>query len=104
MAIVSNELCISIASIWEIAIKASLLRDERRLKMKGTVNEFVSQCESMGIELLPITTQDCQRVMSLPHIHEDPFDRMILAQSLNRGIPLVTKDENLWKYDEAKLV
>jgi len=40
----------------------------------------------------------------LPHHHEDPFDRLIMAQAIERGIPLITKDENIWKYQEVEKI
>ena len=66
--------------------------------------DFADLCQSLGIGILPITPLDCERVMRLPHIHEDPFDRMIIAQAATRHIPVVTKDENIWKYPEIEKI
>lgn len=67
--------------------------------------EIAERCESMGVEILAIKPEHCQRLQSLPDYHRDPFDRIIMAQSLVEGYPLVTKDENIWaRYDEVKKI
>ncbi len=42
--------------------------------------------------------------MSLPHIHDDPFDRIIIAQAMERGLPLVTRDQKIWQYADVEKV
>lgn len=96
--------CVSIASLWEIAIKSSLKREEKRLVLEETIQEIAELCVEQGIDIIPITPDDCERIRTLPHHHEDPFDRIIMAQAIVRGIPLITKDENIWKYDEVKKI
>ena len=95
---------ISIASLWEMAIKASLKKEEKRLVLKESIQDIAVMCERQGIEILPITAGDCERIRLLPHHHEDPFDRIIIAQAVERGMPLITKDENIWKYDEVEKI
>ena len=56
------------------------------------------------MDIIPISQSDCQRIRTLPHHHEDPFDRLIMAQAIERGIPLITKDENIWKYKEVEKI
>ena len=99
-----GDLCVSVASLWEMAIKASLPREERRLALDRTIPEFEALCEAHGVRVLPITSEDCERTRALPHIHEDPFDRMIVAQALVRNMPIVTKDENIQKYEEVTTI
>ena len=103
-AISGNDVCVSIASLWEIAIKASLKREDKRLELKETIQTIAETCEAQGIDIVPITPGDCQRVRMLPHHHEDPFDRLIMAQAIEMGVPLITKDENIWKYKEVEKI
>ena len=103
-AMLSDDLFISIATLWEIGIKCSLSNAKKRLVLDRTVQEIADMCDTQGIEILPITPRDCELLGTLPHIHEDPFDRMLIAQAQNRGLTLVTKDENIWKYPEIDCV
>ena len=95
--ILNNELCISVVSLWELAIKASLPKEEKRLNINQNISQIAYICEERGITILPVTPEDCDYMMTLPHIHEDPFDRMILAQSVVRKLPIITKDSNILK-------
>jgi PIN domain nuclease of toxin-antitoxin system len=66
---------ISIASIWEIAIKISL----GKLELRKPFSEIESQIQENGFQILPITIRDTLVVSSLPFYHRDPFDRLIIA-------------------------
>lgn len=99
-----EELCVSIASFWEMAIKASLPVERRRLDMKVSIRSLVDICEKHQIEILALTPNDCERLMLLPHIHDDPFDRMIIAQAMEREIPLVTRDQRIWQYEGVEKI
>lgn len=103
-AIMRHKRAVSIASLWELAIKASLPKAHKRIDLKRPLSAVVENCDEQGIEILSITAQDCALVMELPHIHEDPFDRMIVAQAMTRGMPLITKDENIAKYDKVETI
>lgn len=103
-AIADNDRCVSIASLWEMAVKASLQREERRLVLDRTIIEFAELCKELDIAILPISPEDCEQIMHLPHIHEDPFDRLIIAQAMTRGLPLVTKYENIRQYDPLETI
>jgi len=89
-----NELLFSAASLWEIAIKTSLGRDdfraEPRLLRRGLLDN--------GYIELPITSEHAVSIDLLPSLHKDPFDRMLLAQALSEGITLLTADEQLARY------
>ena len=100
----AGERCVSIASFWEIAIKSSLADAKRRLVMETSLLAVADECRRNSIHILPITPEDCFHVTLLPHIHSDPFDRLIIAQALERGIPLITKDERIWKYQELQKI
>ncbi len=85
---------VSIASLWEIAIKVSL----KKLELKRPFDEINKQLLENGFEFLPVTFADTLTVSTLPFHHRDPFDRLIIAQALNNGINVITKDENFRFY------
>lgn len=99
-----EKLCVSIASFWEMAIKASLPLEKRRLNLKVSLVSLADLCGKNQIEILSLTPNDCERLMSLPHIHDDPFDRIIIAQAMERGLPLVTRDQKIWQYADVEKV
>ena len=80
--------CISIATLWELAIKSSL----GKINLNQSIQEIADTCEHSGIDLINIRTEHCQMVTKLPFIHKDPFDRMLIAQSLVENYTIVTKD------------
>jgi PIN domain nuclease of toxin-antitoxin system len=91
----NNSKIVSIASIWEIAIKISL--DKFRFK-KG-LKHFLNMIEDNGFEILPITFEHALIVSTLEFIHRDPFDRLLIAQCLNDKLFIVTKDNNIKRYN-----
>lgn len=100
-AIARGDCCVSIASLWEMSIKIF----KGQLVLKDTILEIARRCMEMGVEILPIKPEHCQQLQVLPPYHKDPFDRMIVAQALVEGCPLVTKDENIWKgYDALQKI
>ena len=90
----ANELLFSAASLWEIAIKRSLGRDDfradARLLRRGLLDN--------GYEELPITSEHAVTVESLLPLHKDPFDRILIAQATVEGIILLTTDEQVARY------
>jgi len=90
-----NELFASVASIWELTIK--LQSGKLRLRMK--LEQFPRQLEMVGISnYLPIGLFDVLELGRLPGIHEDPFDRMFVAQAKAGGFTVITKDAFIHKY------
>jgi len=89
-----NELLFSAASLWEIAIKNSLGREdfrvEPRLLRRGLLDN--------GYTELPITSEHAVNIDGLPPRHKDPFDRLLLAQAFTEGITLLTTDSQLARY------
>lgn len=90
----SNRCLLSIASIWEIAIKSSL----KKLELQGDFNQIAEFIGDNDIEVLPITFEHIQRLLNQEFHHHDPFDRMIIAQALAENIPVATKDGIFGKY------
>lgn len=89
-----TELVFSPVSLWEVAIKRGLGRDDfqvdPRLLRRGLLDN--------GYVELPITSEHAVAVDSLPPIHKDPFDRMLIAQATAVGIQLLTVDEMVGRY------
>lgn len=89
-----NELFFSAASLWEIAIKRGLGRDDfqvdTRLLRRGLLDNGYSE--------LPIGSEHAVAIEGLPSIHKDPFDRMLVAQSMVEGITLLTADAYVAQY------
>lgn len=89
-----NTLMFSVASLWEVAIKRGLGRADfqvdPRLLRRGLMDN--------GYEELPILGQHAVAVDSLPHLHRDPFDRILVAQCLVEGITLLTGDPVVARY------
>ena len=92
----SNELFLSVASLWEIAIKVS---KGKLTELNGGVNAFISNIENMPIELLPIIPNQTAIIEKLPFIHKDPFDRIIVATAISENMIVLTDDDNIQKYD-----
>ena len=89
-----NEIFVSIVSAWEVAIKVSL----GKLDFKGGVTEFLSAIEANNIRLIGIHGDYVKTVETLPLIHRDPFDRLIIATALSENMTVITIDENVHKY------
>ena len=89
-----NDVYYSAASIWEIAIKSSLRRKDFRIELP----QLLSALAEMGLIELPITAVHAAGVSSLPPIHRDPFDRLLIAQSLTEPLVLLTNDALLERY------
>ena len=89
-----NDVYYSAASIWEIAIKSSLRRKDFRIELP----QLLSALPEMGLIELPITAVHAAGVSSLPPIHRDPFDRLLIAQSLTEPLVLLTNDALLERY------
>jgi PIN domain nuclease of toxin-antitoxin system len=90
----ADSVYISIASLWEIAIKLSI----GKLSLKSNYESIEASLEPAGIILLPISFADTVRVMNLPLHHRDPFDRIIIAQSINNSLTLVSCDAIFTSY------
>ena len=92
-----NAIFVSAASIWEVAIKAALGQIE------ADPLAIQSAIEPSGFTELPITGKHAAQVAKLPSHHRDPFDRMLVAQSLAEPMRLLTGDAMLAKYGDMVL-
>ena len=89
-----NELLFSAASLWEIAIKRSLGRDDFRVDPRLLRRGLLDH----GYGEVPVTSQHAVAIENLPPLHKDPFDRILVAQSLVEGIMLLTADPMVARY------
>jgi PIN domain nuclease of toxin-antitoxin system len=91
---IDNELYFSAASIWEIAIKRGLGREDFDVDPRVLHRALVDN----GYVELPIRGEHANAVVDLPVAHKDPFDRMLVAQATVEGITLLTSDRKLAAY------
>jgi PIN domain nuclease of toxin-antitoxin system len=90
----NNNIYLSIASIWEIAIKYSL----GKLTMQIAFNDIKAFLVTNNVTLLPIEFPHIQELIKLPFNHNDPFDRVIIAQSIHEKLDIITKDGKFKDY------
>ena len=88
---VANDRLVSIASLWEIAIKMSIGK-------LAFAENLAQALDDIAATLLPITLVHVARVRSLPFHHRDPFDRMMIAQAMEEGMTIVTRDRRVAPY------
>jgi PIN domain nuclease of toxin-antitoxin system len=89
-------LSLSIANLWEILIKVQ----SGKLKLPRPAGPYVlKKLAENGIEMLPISIDHLLALERLPMHHRDPFDRMLIAQSLEENLPIVTSDPLFDRYD-----
>lgn len=89
-----NELFFSAASLWEIAIKHGLGREDFRVNTRLLRRGLLDN----GYNELPIGSEHAVAIDSLPPIHKDPFDRLLVAQAMVEGITLLTSDAVVAQY------
>jgi PIN domain nuclease of toxin-antitoxin system len=94
----ANDLLLSAASVWELAIKTGL----GKVRLPQPLAEFVtSRVAEDGIVPLPVQHTHAMRVAELPLHHRDPFDRLLIAQAQVEALSLLTADRQLEAYDVA---
>lgn len=89
-----NDLLFSPASLWEIAIKNTLGRADFRVEPRVLRRGLLDN----GYAELPITSEHAVNIDSLPRLHKDPFDRILVAQAITEGITLLTTDTQVARY------
>jgi PIN domain nuclease of toxin-antitoxin system len=90
----ASEVYISSASIWEATIKVGIG------KLDADVSQLVAEIANSGFRELPISARHAAAVATLPVIHSDPFDRILVAQALSEPLRLLTADSVLKGYSE----
>ena len=95
-----TEVFLSIVSAWEIGIKASL----GKLHLDVPIRDVVATTPaSLGIRSLPLSVEHVCEISTLPPVHRDPFDRMIVAQGRVEGLTLLTRDSEIAGYEVETL-
>lgn len=93
----NNRITYSIVGIWELGIKVS------KGKLLLDMDEFVDFYNGSGFILLSVTPKDVLKSTTLQWHHKDPFDRILVAQAMVGKYTLITKDENITKYEVKTL-
>jgi PIN domain nuclease of toxin-antitoxin system len=88
------EVFVSAASVWEVSIKTALG------KLAADPTELLAELEPAGFRLLPVTGEHAAAVALLPPVHNDPFDRMLVAQAKTEPLILLTNDSVLGGYGD----
>ncbi|MDP5015961.1 MAG: type II toxin-antitoxin system VapC family toxin [Dolichospermum sp.] len=97
----SNELWLSVASVWEMGIKVAIAK----LPLPEPLDSYVSsRMMKLGAKSLEITTSHALRTVVLPLHHRDPFDRMLIAQAQMESMILVTADSMFKEYQDTTIL
>ncbi|MGA3035159.1 MAG: type II toxin-antitoxin system VapC family toxin [Terracidiphilus sp.] len=99
----ANQLLVSIATPWELAIKANPGRLEKRLDVDELLNHFERTISSAGYVILETTIAHAVRAGRLPLHHRDPFDRLLIAQSLDLRVPIISRDGIFDRYGVKRI-
>ena len=92
-----NNKLVSIASIWEMAIKES----KGHLNLSLPLHEYIAQKLSLeDFNLLNINLDHLSQIVTMPFYHKDPFDRLLIAQAIMEGIPILSKDSAFDAYSK----
>ncbi len=90
-----NEIYLSLASVWEMAIKSSL----GKLTLEKSLEEFIEvHVVNNDIKILKIELAHVLRIENLPFHHRDPFDRLIISQSIEDNLPVLSADRTFDSY------
>jgi len=95
-----NQVWVSVASAWEMAIKASL----GKLQLASPVGDYIARhLPANRFQLLNITLDHAARVEALPFHHRDPFDRLLIAQAKQENLTVVSKDPVFPRYGVRRI-
>lgn len=95
----SNDVYISFATLWEIAIKQTT---GKLSTVTMNVYELAEICETHRIMIAPLKLPYLERIKKMPLIHRDPFDRIIMATAIEEDYTLLTNDSEIIKYKDVK--
>jgi PIN domain nuclease of toxin-antitoxin system len=90
-----TQIFVSVASLWEFAIKYSI----GKIDFDGGLAYLREIIKQADFTMLPISESYLENVITLPFIHRDPFDRLLIATAKTEGMTILTADENIQKYD-----
>ena len=90
-----NNIYISSVCLWEIAIKLNL----GKLTVNFTFDELIDDIKNGDYHILQIEDEYLKGLSTLPFLHKDPFDRLIISTALAEDLTIITIDENIQKYD-----
>lgn len=96
----STEVCLSIVSFWEIAIKISLNKLVIHISFKDLLRAGI---EDVHAKLLTIEMDDLEDLLELPFHHRDPFDRLLIVQARNRDLRIVSADPEFDPYETIRV-
>jgi PIN domain nuclease of toxin-antitoxin system len=96
----SNSILVSTATLWEIAIKVNLGKLELNVGFSYLANILTKH----RIGIIQIEFEHILSLMNLENIHRDPFDRIIIAQSITEGLPIITKDKKIARYKGVEVI
>ena len=91
----TNRIYLSVLSAWELTIKISI----GKLRFPGDAAGFINAAKSNDITILPIDGEHLTVLKDLPHIHHDPFDRLLIATAISEDMKIITVDKNIMRYD-----
>ncbi|AIN93428.1 type II toxin-antitoxin system VapC family toxin [Treponema putidum] len=94
-----NKVYVSIVSLWEIAIKKSI----GKLEFEYSIEKIAELCHEKDILILQIQPKYFDKIIKLANIHNDPFDRLIIAQAIIENLVIITKDTIIPKYSVKTL-
>jgi PIN domain nuclease of toxin-antitoxin system len=92
-----EELVFSVVSAWEIALKPEL-------GIADAAGWFRQAARKLGARILPVRLEHIAALQKLAPRHRDPFDRLLIAQAAAGQLALLTADEMIWKYPEARCI
>ncbi len=92
----ASHLFVSVISVWEMILKHQAGKLDLQAPMEDVINQILYQSQW---QILPVRTGHMVPLLSLPMIHKDPFDRMLIAQARLEGMALVTSDKTIAEYN-----
>lgn len=96
----NHEFFVSVASVWEMSIKATLKKPNFDINPQ----ELIDKMQQIGIQILSIDIQHTLGVMKLPLIHNDPFDRLLITQAEQENLAFLTADNDVISYNKPFII
>lgn len=93
-----NHIVVSVVSAWEMNIKLTV---NKQFRMSVSLEECFN---TAGFDIVPITLEHVLTLQSLPYLHKDPFDRMLISQALCENLTLISMDKKIQQYPEIMVV